>query len=210
MLGGRRRRGRCAPGEPPRHGGQRTRAPLASGPALFGALGSALCPALSVSSSQPSALRGSGAMPSLPSSPGRGVRATLPERGSSRGTHRTAARGSSAAASGPTRGSGRPSARRARTAPARRRSAVQHRRGGQRRRPLSRLAGPGAPPRRDKAAAGRRRARRSAGGDPWLASLAALGHGGEGEVRRAGPPHALPHAAPWSVQPEGDQRCLWG
>lgn len=84
-----------------------------------------------------------GAVLSLHSFPGRGVRATLPGRGGEGGVQPAAARGSSAAAPGPTRGSGRPSA--PRTAPARRGSAPW---GGQRRRPLSGLAAQAAPSRR--------------------------------------------------------------
>jgi len=112
--------------------------------------------------------------------------------------HPAAARGSSAAAPGPTRGSGRLQHRGQRPAGAR--SAVQHRRGGQRRRPLSRLAGPGAPPRADQVI----------GRGPMVGLSCSSGawRGRRGEESR--PPRALPHAAPWSVCPEGDQRCLWG
>lgn len=107
VLGGRRRRGRCAPGRPLRDGGRGAGAPLASGPAPAGArcrvpLGGARCPPLPAGSSRPLVAEAPGAV-----------------RPSRAGGDPAAARGSSAAAPGPTRGTGRPSAPRARTAPAR-------------------------------------------------------------------------------------------
>lgn len=165
-----------------------------------------------------------GTVPCLRSSPGRGVQATLPGRGGGP-PGETGWGGGGWVTHGDTRPPPGGARRRQRPGrhvgagglqhrgrgqrPAGRRSAVQHRPGGQRRRrrrPLSRLAGPVAPPRPDKAAPRRRRARRSAGGDPWSASLAALGHGGEGEVRRAGPrtPCPAPHLGASSLRGTSD------
>lgn len=134
-----------------------------------------------------------------------------------RGQHPAAARGSSAVAAAPPRGSGRPSAPRARTAPARGRPPERGAERGSA--PRGRTAPPPPPeqisgaglPRAGIRPAGRRPAGAEVSGQgPMVGFSCSSGawRGRRGEESR--PPRALPHTAPWSIQPEGDQRCLWG